>query len=225
MTDLALRAAARAAYQSAHGPRFPGPNGGAGQCMMRCRLLVDAPAIGDYDGDGMADAEDGWKFAKHRHPTSNPAEIPGGCYAWWGAGSHDNGHVAFTDPTTAGYCWSTDIDRIGYFDRVPISLINRRWGLPLLGWSEDIDGVRVYDPTNQEDDMTPDDILKAKLAGAGDRYVSTVLAATYNRTARIEDALRALAAGISPTVEAAVKEALADAVVDVDVNVHDKTGA
>lgn len=141
MTTLALQAASRAAYQSAHGPQF-----GKGQCMMRNRLLVDAPAIGDYDGDGTADAEDGWKFAKHRHVTSDPTAIPGGVFVWWGGGSRDNGHVAFTDPVKRGYCWSTDIERTGYFDLVPIARIRESWRLPLLGWSEDIDGVRVYDP-------------------------------------------------------------------------------
>jgi len=139
-TTLAAEAAARAAYQSAHGPKF-----GTGQCMMRNRLLVNAPAIGDYDGDGMADAEDGWKFAKLKHPTSDPSAVPGGCFVWWGGGSRDNGHVAFVDPVKPGYCWSTDVQRDGYFDLVPIALIRKKWGLPLLGWSEDIDGVTVYD--------------------------------------------------------------------------------
>lgn len=44
------------------------------------------------------------------------------------------------------------------------------------------------------------------------------------RTERIEKALLVLAAGISETVEAAVREALADAVVDVDVNVTGGSG-
>lgn len=141
MTTLPQKAAGRAAYQSAHGPKF-----GTGECMLRNRLLVDAPAIGDYDGDGMADAEDGWKYAKRKHPTTRVNDIPGGCFVWWGGGSHDNGHVAFAPVEKPGYCWSTDIERAGYFDLVPIGLITARWGLPLLGWSEDIDGVTVYEP-------------------------------------------------------------------------------
>lgn len=174
MTTLAQQAAARAAYQSAHGPQF-----GTGQCMMRNRLLVDAPAIGDYDGDGSADAEDGWKFAKRKHPTTRVNDIPGGCFVWWGGGSRDNGHVAFAPVERPGYCWSTDIERAGYFDLVPIGLIAAKWGLSLLGWSEDIDGVPVYDPSaRQPAQEDPNMALLADLIAVAKKHdVSLVKAA------------------------------------------------
>jgi hypothetical protein len=41
----------------------------------------------------------------------------------------------------------------------------------------------------------------------------------------IISALDALAGSLDPTVQAAVKKALADGLVDVEVTVHDKTGA
>lgn len=221
MSTLAQQAQARARYQSANGPQF-----GKGECMLRNRLLVDAPAIGDYDGDGDPDAEDGWKFAKHKHPTTLPNDIPGGCFVWWGGGSHDNGHVAYADPDQRGMCWSTDIERTGYFDLVPIGLIHTKWGLPLLGWSEDIDGVPVYDATAQEDDMaTPDEIWAETLKSAGDRHAGVVLGQVWAMVQAQNKAIAALAAGLDPTVQAAVKKALADGVVDVDVTVHDQTGA
>jgi hypothetical protein len=174
MTTLAQQAAARAAYQSAHGPQF-----GTGQCMMRNRLLVDAPAIGDYDKDGSADAEDGWKFAKRKHPTTRVNDIPGGCFVWWGGGSRDNGHVAFAPVERPGYCWSTDIERAGYFDLVPIGLIAAKWGLSLLGWSEDIDGVPVYDPSaRQPAQEDPNMALLADLIAVAKKHdVSLVKAA------------------------------------------------
>jgi hypothetical protein len=174
MTTLAQQAATRAAYQSAHGPQF-----GLGQCMMRNRLLVDAPAIGDYDGDGSADAEDGWKFAKRKHPTTRVNDIPGGCFVWWGGGSRDNGHVAFAPVERPGYCWSTDIERAGYFDLVPIGLIAAKWGLSLLGWSEDIDGVTVYDPSaRQPAQEDPNMALLADLIAVAKKHdVSLVKAA------------------------------------------------
>lgn len=223
MSTLARQAQARARFQSANGPRFPGPNNGAGQCMMRNRLLVGAPAIGDYDGDGSPDAEDGWKFAKRRHPTTLPNAIPGGCFVWWGGGSHDNGHVAYADPDARGMCWSTDIKRAGYFDLVPIGLIHQRWGLPLLGWSEDIDGVQVYD--NQEDDMaTPDEIWAETIKAAGDRHAAVVLGQTWRQVNALTNALAALSAGMDAKVQAAVRAALAEGVVDVDVTVHDREG-
>lgn len=75
----------------------------------------------------------------------------------------------------------------------------------------------------QEDDMaTPEEIWANRLGSADNKLAGVVLGQTWARVARIEEAIKALAAGISPTVEAAVKEALADAVVDVDVNVNQK---
>ena len=138
-TELRRRALVRAEAQSKSGPTF-----GKGECLMRTRKLYDAPAIGDFDGDRSADAEDGWKAAKHKHPTTTPGGVPAGVPVWWGGGSSDHGHVAIT--AGGGMCWSTDIKREGRYDLVPIAEISRKWGLPLLGWTEDINGVRVYDP-------------------------------------------------------------------------------
>ena len=216
MSDLGEQAIARASFQSANGPQF-----GEGECMLRTRILFDAPAIGDFDADGSADAEDGWKFATFKHPTADPVTIPRGVPVWWGGGSHDNGHVAIS--VGGGACWSTDIKRTGFYDLVMITRIGEQWGLPLLGWTEDIDGVRVFD--NQEDDMIPEDLLNFKIPAAGNQSVRSLLVTEFNRGARIEAALTALAAGLSPAVEAAVKDALAEGVVDVSVSVHDQTGA
>lgn len=125
--------------QSNTGPRF-----GANQCLLRVRQAYGAPAIGDFDGDRSADAEDGWKAAKRKHPTSNPNEIPAGVPIWWTGGSNDNGHVAIS--LGNGRCISTDIRRTGWFDECDVDQIRRRWGLQLVGWSEDINGVTVYTP-------------------------------------------------------------------------------
>lgn len=140
MSTLGEQAIARARHQSAHGPQY-----GKGQCMMRTRQLYDAPAIGDYDGDGSPDAEDGWKFAKFKHPFNGDySSVPRGVPFWWSGGSNDNGHVA---PTEGGSrCMSTDIIRTGYYDDVPLALIAQKWGLKPLGWTEDIDDIRVWTP-------------------------------------------------------------------------------
>lgn len=82
--------------------------------------------------------------------------------------------------------------------------------------------------TMNGDDVAAEDVWQYPINGADDRYASNVLAQVFDRTARIEQALKALAAGISPTVKAAVDAALdeklpaalADAVVDVQVNVN-----
>ena len=139
MSAIGEAAIEAAHHQSEHGPQF-----GEGECMKRTRMLFGAPAIGNFDGDGDPDAEDGWKFAKHKHPTHDPSSIPRGVPVWWGGGSKDNGHVAVS--TGHGKIWSTDIKRTGFYDQVDITRIHRDWKLPLLGWSEDIDGVTVYTP-------------------------------------------------------------------------------
>lgn len=140
MSTIAEQAITRARYQSAHGPAY-----GIGQCMWRTRELYDAPAVGDFDHDGSADAEDGWKAARFKHPFDGDYNaVPRGVPFWWSGGSHDNGHVA--PSTGAGRCMSTDILRPGFYDDVPLALIAQKWGLHPLGWTEDIGGVRVWTP-------------------------------------------------------------------------------
>ena len=88
-----------------------------------------------------ASAKVGWQRAKLKHPTSRAASIPAGVPVWWKIGTYD--HVAIS--IGGGRCISTDILRSGKPDEVDIDLISRRWGATLLGWSEDINGVDVYD--------------------------------------------------------------------------------
>lgn len=173
-TTLGEQAIARAQYQSAHGPAY-----GKGQCMMRTRELYDAPAIGDYDEDGSADAEDGWKAAKLKHPFNGDYNsVPRGVPFWWSGGSNDNGHVAPTEG--AGRCMSTDILRTGYYDDVPLALIAQKWGLTPLGWTEDIDGVIAWTPPTlpPASKETPDMALLADLTAVARKHgVSRLYAA------------------------------------------------
>jgi len=173
MSTLGDQAIARAQFQSVHGPQF-----GKGECMMRTRMLYDAPAVGDFDGDGSPDAEDGWKFAQFKHPFDGHYDaVPRGVPFWWSGGSNDNGHVA---PTAgSGTCWSTDIKRTGFYDFVTLATIHEKWGLIPLGWSEDIAGVRVWSPPAlppalKESDMA---LLAELSAVAKKREVSLLYAA------------------------------------------------
>ena len=120
-----------------------------GWCAVFTRKAFGAPAIGDYDGDLAADAEDVWKAAEHKHPETNPARIPRGVPIFWAGGAGDHGHAAVS--AGRGLMWSTDVARTGFVDLVPIDDVRRKWGLTLLGWTEDINGVVVYTSTpNQE---------------------------------------------------------------------------
>jgi hypothetical protein len=131
MTATIEQAIAAAVHQSTHGPAF-----GVGECQKRVRLAWGVPS------DGTASAAADWHNSRHRHATTDAASIPRGALVRWVGGSHGYGHVAIA--TGDGRCWSTDIRRPGWFDLVPITEIHARWGLTLVGWTEDIDGVTVW---------------------------------------------------------------------------------
>lgn len=127
MTATPAQAIARAHNQSVNGPAYP-----LGMCLRATRRLYDVPAV-------YSDAAAAWSHTRHRIPIG--AGAPAGALVWWTGGSHGHGHVALV--TGDGYCWSVDIRRPGYFDRVPISAITREWGLRFVGYSRDVNGVQV----------------------------------------------------------------------------------
>lgn len=135
MTRTPREALQAARDQSAHGPRF-----GVNECKMRTRLLYGIPS------DGSPSAAAAWVRCRFKHtPTTPLRDIPKGALVWWLGGAAGHGHVALY--AGGGQVWSTDIDRPGYFDLVPVLEVARRWpSLTLVGWSEDIDGVRVIRP-------------------------------------------------------------------------------
>jgi hypothetical protein len=61
---------------------------------------------------------------------------------FWEGGSHGAGHIAITAGRFLRITWcrSSDIKRLGWFNRVPIALISRKWGLTLLGTTKDLNG-------------------------------------------------------------------------------------
>jgi hypothetical protein len=85
-----------------------------------------------------------------------------------------------------------------------------------------------------DDEVTPEDIEKIATAvqrimlmGQTDapegRYLGSTLSNIQNRTVRIEAAVKALSDDMSESVQIAVKDALADSVIDVDINVNDRS--
>lgn len=92
------------------------------------------------------DAITAWQRARRKHPSPALSEIPKGVPVFWSGGSEGHGHVAIAAEKD-GYCWSVDILRSGYWDRVLISKITTDWGLTFLGWTEDLNGTTVWTPT------------------------------------------------------------------------------
>lgn len=78
-----------------------------GMCQQQTRFWLDAPSIGDFDGDGTPDAEDGWKSEPltARIPASD-RKPPRGTPASFTGGSKDAGHRALN--LGNGFVRSTD---------------------------------------------------------------------------------------------------------------------
>lgn len=111
-------------------------------CARWTRERFGVPALGDFDGDGAADAEDMWKAARIRNEgdTNPPAGVP----VYWGGGSQDNGHIAVS--LGGGMVRSTDAAGPGRVGTVPLDFPTREWEMPYLGWSEDLYGHDIPDP-------------------------------------------------------------------------------
>jgi len=105
----------------------------AGYCLQYTRTAFNV-------GAKYPDASTGWRNAKYKHTSYPP---PRGVPVWWTGGSKGHGHVAVS--AGKGKCWSTDAKGATNVAKVDIRELTRRWGLRYEGWSEDINGVRVYD--------------------------------------------------------------------------------
>lgn len=116
-----------------------------GMCQKVTREWYNAPSAGDVDGDGDADAVDGWlkEPVSARHPGDRfpPAGKP---LAFKGGGK-GHGHRAMSLPN--GQVRSTDMSgssfKSGYVGTTTISAIERAMGVQYLGWSETIDGYKI----------------------------------------------------------------------------------
>lgn len=122
--------------------------GGAGQTIIgRCQRWTNQTfatgAVGDYDGDGDADAVDGWKKAAANGrvvPASkinNYADIPAAVMLFWSGGSKGYGHAAVG--IGSGQMISTDLPERGKVGRCPIALCEQKWGHKFLGYAT-VDG-------------------------------------------------------------------------------------
>jgi len=110
-----------------------GMEGWLGLCQKFVRMSLGA-------GPGFPSAIAAWNGAKYRHGISNPSAVPAGVPVYWGGGAY--GHVALS--TGGGGVISTDFPTMGKIGRGTISGIGSAWHKPLLGWTEDINGKRIY---------------------------------------------------------------------------------
>ncbi len=115
-------------------------------CQLTTRTWLDAPSVGDFDGDGAADAEDGWK-SEPSDAKRFDRKPPRGTPVTWAGGSSDNWHRALSlglDEKTGLYMVrSTDAAGRGHVGTVDIGWPERTWGLRYTGWSTTIDGIEI----------------------------------------------------------------------------------
>lgn len=131
-------------------------------CARWTRERFGVAALGDYDGDGAADAEDMWKAARIRN--EGDLEPPAGVPVYWGGGSQDNGHIAVS--LGGGLIRSTDAAGAGRVGTVPLDYPTKQWGMPYLGWSEDLYGQIIPDPDGDLRRERQAKLAKAKVRGA-----------------------------------------------------------
>lgn len=113
-----------------------------GMCAATVRTFFGLGPLGDYDGDGAADAEDMWRAAQIKHPAGTPDgdNPPDGVPVFYLGGSRDNGHVGVA---VGGRLRSTDGGTRGRMGTVALDYPTTAWGHKYAGWSEDLYGYRI----------------------------------------------------------------------------------
>lgn len=122
-----------------------------GMCQAVTRGWYNAPSVGDVDGDGRSDAEDGWKSeptdARHVGDRNPPPGVP----LYFEGGRNDDGHRAMSHGN--GLVRSTDWDTATnrYKPGVTgtaksIADIERGMGVRYVGWTSTISGHPIPDP-------------------------------------------------------------------------------
>lgn len=135
-----------AAHQADSGKPYP-PR----MCLKATREAFGVPSH-DFTPDNGRDplAREAWQFAKHKHRVGTSAvdraAIPANVPVFFSKPGDPDGawHVMVGCGGNKGR--STDIKRIGRLDLTTIETIEREWGMVLLGYTEDLNTVRVYTP-------------------------------------------------------------------------------
>jgi hypothetical protein len=79
-----------------------------------------------------------WHEARSKH--KGDSQPPPGVPVFWSGGGP--GHVAVS--VGNGWVVTSDFPSAGHVTKVPISLLDAAWHLRYLGWTDDLEGVRVH---------------------------------------------------------------------------------
>lgn len=107
---------------------------GVGYCLKTIRSLYGVAAL-------YPDAETAWEEADRKHRTTNPAEIPFGVPVFWTNGRY--GHIVLS--LGKGRALTTDYVETGELGVAPISALGSWCGGRLVGYSNDLNGVDVWE--------------------------------------------------------------------------------
>lgn len=147
MTTLSDHAIEIALAQSKDGPRIDrwlGVDKPGGWCLKAVRTCYNVDAFDFTPNNGSAPwAIEAFDHAAFKHLEDNPGAVPRGVPVFWRKDGRP-GHIAIS--LGNGECLSTDITREGFFDKARIADISRAWGMELVGWTEDLNTIRVWTP-------------------------------------------------------------------------------
>lgn len=127
-TTAEVLAYARAQHES-------GPLVWRGLCLRFVRTAYGLPGV-------YPSAAEAWEHAQFKHRTEDVDNIPRGVPVFWLGGSSGYGHVTIS--VGGGRCWTNDFKRVGGIDLANCDDITARWGLDLVGWTEDVNGAVVW---------------------------------------------------------------------------------
>ena len=132
-----MAATAEQANLNAHGVR----NYPRGYCLRFVREQWEVPPL-------YASAIDAWNGARWKHPGDRRPPLGAPCFYRGG----QYGHIVFHCPPGHPGVRSTDCLTSGHVSDAGIEWCERAWGYPYLGWTEDLNGIRIINP-QEEDDM------------------------------------------------------------------------
>jgi hypothetical protein len=120
-----------------------------GTCQLWTRTQFLGKSAGDQDGDGDADAVDGWKSEPLRFRHAGDRNPPRGVPVAFSGGSKGYGHRAIS--LGGGKIRSTDMSgstyKPGVVGTTTIAAIEKAMGVSYLGWSDSITGELIPPPT------------------------------------------------------------------------------